>query len=36
MWGLQKARATFRSVEIAANDVYEGTEGLLYAPGVAD
>jgi len=30
------ARASRRSEKVAENDAYEETEGLLYAPGVAD
>jgi len=30
------ARASRRSEKVIENDAYEETEGLLYAPGVAD
>ena len=36
MWRLQKARAALRSEKIAVNDACEETEGLLYAPSLAD
>ena len=30
------ARSSRRAEKLAENDVFEGIEGLLYAPGIAD